>query len=188
MAYFYNPSDARVECFGLELAIKNQDLHMLNFLWNDHQGIWEERHFSYIFDKILEEDWEQGLAKIFRSPTSHIIFKSLNAEDKDNFLNQKILDKVTSQEYWERNETPVKVNANQVEKVMAYLQEKPYGGYTAMRYPSLLEQFDMLESTLGMVKNEDIHDYVIARQENMAHFNAFIKGYKGSAMNKLLEI
>lgn len=43
----------------------------------------------------------------------------------------------------------------------------------------------MLESTLGMVKNDDILDYVIARKENMSHLNVFIKGYKGSASSKL---
>jgi hypothetical protein len=71
---------------------------------------------------------------------------------------------------------------------MAYLQEKPYGGYTVLKYPNLFEQFNMLESTLGMVKNEDILDFVIARKENMSHFNVFIKGYRGSASSKLQEI
>lgn len=34
-AYLYNPMDARVECFGLELAIRNRDILMLDYLWSE---------------------------------------------------------------------------------------------------------------------------------------------------------
>lgn len=138
-ASFYNPCEAKVECFGIELAIKNKDLATLQFLWSDQQGKWEEAHFAFVLDKVLEEDWDQGMAKIFRSPTSHVIFKSLNAEDKDNFLYSKILDKVTAQEYWENNVSPIKVSDKSLEKVINYLRERPYGGYAVLKYPNYFE-------------------------------------------------
>jgi len=35
-----------------------------------------------------------GISLLFRSKTTHFIFKSLKKEDKDNFLGQKIVDKL----------------------------------------------------------------------------------------------
>lgn len=100
--YTYNSSDAKIECFGIELAIRNRDIQTLMYLWNEQPGLWEERHFAFVFDKILQEKWDIGIGCIFRSKTSHIIFKALNPEDKDNFLFSKIIDKITDIEYWER--------------------------------------------------------------------------------------
>jgi hypothetical protein len=105
----YNPCDARVECFGLELAIKNRDISTLKYLWSEQKGKWEERHFAFVLDKVLQEHWDIGIGCIFRSPTSHIIFKALNAEDKDNFLFSKIIDKVTDSDYWDNNEQNTKI-------------------------------------------------------------------------------
>lgn len=106
----YNPSDARVECFGIELAIKNQDIQMLKYLWSDQHTKWEERHFAYILDKVLEEHYDVGIGCIFRSKTAHVIFKGLNPEDKDNFLYSKIIDKITDSDYWENNAVPMKIS------------------------------------------------------------------------------
>ena len=64
--------------------------------------MWEERHFAFVLDKVLQEHWDVGIGKIFRANTSHLIFKALNPEDKDNFLFSKIIDKITDTEYWER--------------------------------------------------------------------------------------
>lgn len=33
--FIYDPCDARVECFGLELAIKNRDLTIFRYLWSE---------------------------------------------------------------------------------------------------------------------------------------------------------
>jgi hypothetical protein len=82
-SYSYNPCDARVECFGMELCIKNKDVAMLNYLWNGFRGKWEEKHFSYILDKVLEEEWDEGIISIMDSDTAHSIFLALNSEDKD---------------------------------------------------------------------------------------------------------
>jgi hypothetical protein len=57
----YNPCDARIECFGIELAIRNNDLKMLKFLWNEQKCKWEAKHFAYILDRVLEEHWEEGI-------------------------------------------------------------------------------------------------------------------------------
>jgi hypothetical protein len=99
----YNPTDARVECFGLELAIRNRDIETLKYLWNDQYHKWEEKHFAFVLDMVLKEHWDVGIGSIFRSKTSKAIFKGLNPEDKDNFLFSKIIDKITSNEYWERD-------------------------------------------------------------------------------------
>ena len=91
-------------------------MSLLRFLWHEQKCKWEEKHFAYILDRVLEEDWEEGLSAIFTSPTSHIIFRALNAEDKDNFLNQKVLDKIQSgSEQWANNISPAKITDRVVE-------------------------------------------------------------------------
>ncbi len=67
--FYYNPTDARVECFGLELAVRNKDMTILKYLWNENSNIWEAKHFGYMVEKMLYEEWEQGIEFIFRSPT-----------------------------------------------------------------------------------------------------------------------
>lgn len=51
--FYYNPSDAKTDCFGLELAIRNRDIAIFRFLWNEQLEKWDERHFSFVFDKLL---------------------------------------------------------------------------------------------------------------------------------------
>ena len=45
-----------------------------------------------------------------------------------------------------------------------------------------------MEKTFEMVSDADITDFVVARKENVMHFNAFVKTYKGRGMNKLMEM
>jgi len=52
-APIYSPSEATVECFGLELAIRNRDIQMFKYLWNDFTDRWDERHFSFVLGKML---------------------------------------------------------------------------------------------------------------------------------------
>jgi hypothetical protein len=66
----------------------------------------------------LLEHYDLGLGVIFRSKTSNIIFKGLNPEDKDNFLCSKIMDKVTEEEYWMNNGSPMKITPKQLEIVI----------------------------------------------------------------------
>lgn len=135
----YNPSDAKIECFGIELAIKNQDLAMLNYLWSEQHTKWEERHFSFVLDKILEEQYDIGMGAVFRSKTSKTIFKGLNPEDKDNFLYNKVVDKVTDADYWEGNETPIKISPKQLEIVIQELSYEPYGSYAVLKFPKYFD-------------------------------------------------
>jgi hypothetical protein len=49
----YSPSEARVECFGIELAIRNRDVQMFKYLWNDFTDRWDEKHFAFVLSKML---------------------------------------------------------------------------------------------------------------------------------------
>lgn len=73
---FY-PSDSHIECFGIELAIRNKDLQAFKCLWNELSVIWEDRHFACVLDRVIQERWDQGLATVFRSKTSHTIYRSM---------------------------------------------------------------------------------------------------------------
>jgi|LauGreDrversion4_2_1035121.scaffolds.fasta_scaffold26470_4 hypothetical protein len=51
----YNPSDAEVECFGLDIAIAKRNVNIFKFLWSDYPECWDERHFSFLLTKIIKE-------------------------------------------------------------------------------------------------------------------------------------
>lgn len=60
----YNPTDPTIECFGIEIAMRNKDLEMFQFLWTDQKFIWEERHLSYILALAIEQDWDEGIKAV----------------------------------------------------------------------------------------------------------------------------
>ena len=134
-SFYYNPSDARIQCFGLELAIKNRDVLTFKYLWSEQPDRWDDNHFAFLIEKILQEKWDSGLELLFRSNTSQVIYKALNPEDKDNFLNSKIIDKITDTEFWENISTPIKISEFQVKQVITELQLKPYGSYAVLKFP-----------------------------------------------------
>lgn len=133
----YSPCDARVECFSIELAIRNRDIKTFKYLWNDFFNVWGEKHFAFVLDKVLQQgDWDAGLQLVFRSKTSRLIFRSLSPEDKDNFLVSKIVDKITDQEYWELEAcSPIRVNQALLHKVITELSHDPYGAYSVLKFP-----------------------------------------------------
>lgn len=74
-----------METFGLELALNNKDLEMLSYLWEDLKFTWDPKHFSCLLDYILDMGWQLGLNWLLGSATSHLLYLSLNPEDKDQF-------------------------------------------------------------------------------------------------------
>lgn len=79
-------------------------------LWNELNDLWEERHFAFVLDKILQEHWDAGLSIVFRSKTSHVIYRSMPPQDRDNFLFSKIVDKITELDFWENDAfSPIKI-------------------------------------------------------------------------------
>ena len=66
------------ECFGLKLAILNQDISMLKFLWNDNRILWNLGHVFLCLKIIIRCDWEQGLRLFLGSTTTKVIFMSIN--------------------------------------------------------------------------------------------------------------
>lgn len=73
---------------------------------------------------------------LFRSKASHIIYKALNPEDKDNFLNSKIVDKISDREFWENSARgPIKLTAKLIKQVVTELHEKPYAPYAILKFP-----------------------------------------------------
>ena len=77
-----------------------------------------------------------GLGMVFRAKTSHVIFKSLAPEDKDNFLFSKIVDKITDLDFWENDAiSPIKITQKQVSIVITELSYDPYGSYAVLKFP-----------------------------------------------------
>jgi hypothetical protein len=96
----YDPGEPGVECFGLELAIVKRDVSIFKHLWSEYSECWDERHFSFLFTKMLKEQWEMGISLLLRSKTTHFIYNTLKSDEKDNFIGAKILDKLQDHDYW----------------------------------------------------------------------------------------
>lgn len=134
----YYPSDAKIECFGLILAIDNRDDETLAYLWDEKKVPYDERHFAYILDKMLLDQWDSGISILFRSSTAKSLFKSMSPMDKYNFLSTKIVDKVVEREYWEaKGKFKFKVKDVQVSTVIKELQEEPYRQFAVLQFPDL---------------------------------------------------
>jgi hypothetical protein len=71
------------ECFGLKLAILNEDEEMLKFLWNDLRIYWNLGHFYVSLKAILKREWDMGLKILLASTTSKVIFMSINTSSAD---------------------------------------------------------------------------------------------------------
>lgn len=108
--------------------------------------LWEERHFAFILDKLLQEHWDVGLGMVFRAKSSHVIFRSLTPADKDNFLFSKIVDKITDLEFWEHEAaSPIKITEKQVQIVVTELSYDPYGSYAVLKFPQMFQKMNLLE-------------------------------------------
>jgi hypothetical protein len=59
------------------MAILNKDREIMRYLWDEFNDRWDERHFSFLFVKILQENWNEGISLILQSKTTHLIYKSL---------------------------------------------------------------------------------------------------------------
>ena len=62
--------------------------------------------------------------------------------------------------------------------VIEELQYKPYGGYTALKYPSFMASHQVLEAALSRASYDDIYDHVVARKENLRHLVEFSEAYE----------
>jgi hypothetical protein len=83
---------------------------------------------------------------VLRAKTSHVIYRSLAPEDKDNFLFSKIVDKITDLEFWEKQaSSPIKVTQKQVQIVISELSYDPYGSYAVLKFPTLFKDVVLLE-------------------------------------------
>lgn len=124
---------------------------------------------------MLQASWDIGLGLVFRSKTSHVIFRSLSPEDKDNFLVSKIVDKISDLDFWSKEAaSPIKITEKQIKIVIAELSFDPYGSYAVLKFPSLFQSLEILEQTLKKVTFEDLYDFVMARKENVTHFENYI--------------
>lgn len=134
----------------------------------------------------MQEHWDLGLTSVFQSKTAKAIFKGLNPEDKDNFLFSKIVDKITSPEYWERERVlrgddslkVTEITAKQVELVVGELKNKPFGNYACLKYPGLFFEHGVLDAALVKVTKDDIYDFVVARKENYKHVADYVDEYQ----------
>lgn len=171
MKFIYDPCDAKVECFGIELTIRNKDINMVKYLWSEQRGKWTEKHLGFVLEKCLEEHFDQGFSLIMRSENAHAIFNSLNPEDKDQFLGQDIIDKVLKLENWESNQLKFKSQQKQLQIVIDELSYDPYGPYACLRFPHYFNEYGHLESCITRVKEDHISEFVYARQDN---YNALL--------------
>jgi hypothetical protein len=114
-------------------------------------GKWEERHFSFVLNQVLEQHYDNGIGEIFRSKVSHMIFKALNPEDKNNFLMSKIVDKVTDQEYRDLGSLPIKITDMQLKSVINELSYEPYGKLAVLTFPQYFDKHKLLDDLIQKI-------------------------------------
>ena len=66
------------ECFALKLAILNQDDATFKYLWNGSRLLWNFGHLLVCLSKMVRNQWDSGIKLFLGSPTSKVIFMSIN--------------------------------------------------------------------------------------------------------------
>lgn len=66
------------ECFVLLLAIHNQDLAMLKYLWEEHAYIWDNFHLCYVIEWLARNGFVEGIKAIIKSEKAQDIFLGMN--------------------------------------------------------------------------------------------------------------
>jgi len=75
----YSPTD---ELYGLFLVVKNKNLKLLEFLWEECGTLWSAAHFVPLVRKLVNERWTKGISKVLLSERAQEIFVSLDFYEK----------------------------------------------------------------------------------------------------------
>lgn len=60
-----------------------------------------------------------------------------------------------------------------------------------LKFPKLFDQYDLLDETLLKVTDDDIKDFIMARNENINHLTMFVQQYEkvnGKSLKKFKDI
>ena len=78
--------DDDAQCFGIQIAISNQDIDMFDFLWGQKQ-IWLNAHVSYILPHILRH-WPVMTQHFLMSQQSKDLFINIDLPAKSVWIRQ----------------------------------------------------------------------------------------------------
>lgn len=174
----YSPTD---ELYGLFLVVKNKNLKLFNFLWDDCGDLWCQSHIIPLLKELISNGWCKGISKLFISERVQEIFFSLDFYEKKSLFEdlQKIAETL-SKEGGENNKKVlkcmVKALVNQPYAIFTFLFLFPYVHET--RTP--IEEYDIKPENFV----EDL--YLLANDTNLVHdlAVAFDKAWEGSYYHK----
>lgn len=75
----YSPTD---ELYGLFLVVKNKNLKLLEFLWEECGTLWSSAHFVPLVKELIQSKWPKGISKVLLSERAQEIFVSLDFYEK----------------------------------------------------------------------------------------------------------
>lgn len=78
------------EIQNLFIPVQNNHLEMFKLLWNSNVAVWTEEHLVEVLDKIIENEWLEGLKAFMAARTTREIFVSLPYNDRTKLFDKLI--------------------------------------------------------------------------------------------------
>jgi hypothetical protein len=128
--------------------------------------MWEGKHLFFIVRVILETQWYRGLKLVFQSQTSQDIFRSLTAEEKNEFLGRRLVMKAKQ---------VAKMETKLLAAVYEELKQSPYMEFAVLKYPQHFHQIDFLAKAAKQLTDEQIKHYFLGREKRyLAELDLFV--------------
>lgn len=78
----YSPTE---ELYGLFAVIRNKNMSIFEFLWENCGTLWHERHVIPVLEEMIRAGWCKGIKKLFSLPRTHEIYEALSSAEKRYF-------------------------------------------------------------------------------------------------------
>lgn len=157
----YSPTD---ELYGLFLIIKNKNLKLFEFLWEECGTLWCQAHVIPLLKELVHSGWCKGLSKFLISERSQEIFISLDFYEKKNLFEEfyQIAEKLSTENIEESRKV--------LKCMMKGLVSQPYSIFTFLfLFPFVHETHTPVEEYDIKPENfvEDL--YLLANDTNLVH-------------------
>lgn len=78
----YSPTE---ELYGLFFVIRNKNMSIFEYLWENWGTLWHERHVIPVLEEMIRAGWCKGIKKLFSLPRTEEIYEALCSAEKRYF-------------------------------------------------------------------------------------------------------
>lgn len=157
----YSPTE---ELYGLFLVVKNKNIKLFNFIWDDCGTLWSQAHIIPLLKELVTAGWCKGISRLFLSERVQEIFFSLDFYEKKNLY----------EDFYQIAETLNSAGGEDNKKVLKCmvkgLVNQPYAIFT------FLFLFPFVHGTRTPIEEYDIKPesfvedlYLLANDTNLVH-------------------